>query len=206
MPAAVASGLDSAVPAVIDGVKFVLTTVSLERAASGAGSEFATGVVVAAGLDLAALFNGAPTAISQRWPGSPCLGFIPVAVAEFVLSFIGLVFIGVLVTAGELLDFVAGEEFNGAPTAISQRWPGSPCLGLSAEPDDAPTGTCCAAAGAFRETVEDACVLFKFAAGVAKDLRFGAVTPGNAGNALAVEAVPGSGSPTPISQRWPGWP
>lgn len=22
-----------------------------------------------------ALFNGAPTAISQRWPGSPCAGF-----------------------------------------------------------------------------------------------------------------------------------
>lgn len=182
----------------------MFATVSLPRAARGAGNELATGVVVAAGLDLAALFNGAPTAISQRWPGSPCLGFIPVAVAEFVLSFIGLGFICVVVTAGELFDFVAGDEFSGAPTAISQRWPGSPCLGLSAEPDEAPTGTCCPVAGAFRETVEDACVPFKFAAGVAKDLRFGAVTPGNAGNALVVEPVPGSGSPTPISQRWPG--
>lgn len=126
------------------------------------------------------------------------------AVVEFVLSFIGLGFICVVVTAGELFLFVEGDELSGAPTAISQRWPGSPCFGLSAEPDEAVTGTCWPIVGAFRETVEDAWVPFRLAAGVAKDLRFGAVTPGKAGNALVVEPVPGSGSPTPISQRWPG--
>lgn len=182
----------------------MFATVSLPRAARGAGNEFATGVVVGAGVDFAALFKGAPTAISQRWPGSPCLGFIPVAVDEFELSFIGLGFICVVVTAGELLEFVVGDELSGAPTAISQRWPGSPCFGLSAEPDEAVTGTCWPVPGAFSDTVEEAWVLFRFAAGAAKDLRFGAVTPGNAGNALVVEPVPGSGSPTPISQRWPG--
>ena len=34
------------------------------------------GVVATAGL----LFKGAPTAISQRWPGCPCGGFMPGAV------------------------------------------------------------------------------------------------------------------------------
>ena len=43
----------------------------------------------------------------------------------------------------ELTDVVvfAGAEFNGAPTAISQRCPGWPCAGLSPAPVALPAGT-----------------------------------------------------------------
>ena len=34
-----------------------------------------------------------------------------------------------------------GAEFNGAPTAISQRWPGWPWAGLSPAPVALPAGT-----------------------------------------------------------------
>ena len=71
---------------------------------------------------LAGEFNGAPTAISQRWPGWPCAGFNPAAtVVLFVLVVIVAVFVeGVLVGAFD------GVEFSGAPTAISHLWPGCP--------------------------------------------------------------------------------
>ena len=62
-------------------------------------------------------FKGAPTAISQRCPGSPCLGFRPfAAVGVVVLAVVGFV----------VLVALAGVEFSGAPTAISHLWPGCP--------------------------------------------------------------------------------
>jgi len=77
-------------------------------------------------------FNGAPTAISQRWPFCPCGGFIPglvTTVEEFVFTITGE---EELVTAGFGIDLL-GVEFKGAPTAISQRWPGWPCGGFIPE-------------------------------------------------------------------------
>ena len=86
-------------------------------------------VVVTAAGAAGLLFKGAPTAISQRWFGSPCGGFMPGAV--FVV--VGTSFI---VTCGCALTVVgcvatgAGLLFKGAPTEISQRWPGCPCGGF----------------------------------------------------------------------------
>ena len=84
---------------------------------SGGAAGVAAGVVVTvAGL----LFKGAPTAISQRWFGSPCGGFIPGA----VFTLFGT---SVIVTCGCAFTVVpavvagAGLLFKGAPTAISQR-------------------------------------------------------------------------------------
>ena len=99
----------------------------------------------------AAEFSGAPTAISQRWPGCPCGGFIPGAVttgcAEAaggcnnfgvppVGAAVGVIlndwlpeaWFGLMVIAGWLVILAA--EFSGAPTAISQRCPGCPCAGF----------------------------------------------------------------------------
>lgn len=46
-------------------------------------AEIFTGVIAAGAAGWAgALFNGAPSAISQRCPGCPCGGFIPGAVEE----------------------------------------------------------------------------------------------------------------------------
>jgi len=79
-------------------------------------------------------FNGAPTAISQRWPGWPCGGFIPGAVLTGAATAPGvLVMTGWLVVVAVVAvvaGFAAGE-FSGAPTAISQRWPGCPYAGFS---------------------------------------------------------------------------
>ena len=77
-------------------------------------------VVGAAGL----LFNGAPTAISHRWPGSPCGGFMPGS----VFTLVGTSVIVTCGCAGTVVPVVvagaAGLLFKGAPTDISQRWPG----------------------------------------------------------------------------------
>jgi hypothetical protein len=76
------------------------------------------------------LFNGAPTAISQRCPGSPWAGFIPGATAVVATGCAILseeMFIGVVpLVAGS----GAGLLFKGAPTEMSQRWPGSPWAGF----------------------------------------------------------------------------
>ena len=76
------------------------------------GDAAVVALIVAAGGE----FNGAPTAISQRWPGCPCEGFNwgePASVfAVAVLVFLRFVF--------------EGAEFKGAPTGISHRCPGWP--------------------------------------------------------------------------------
>jgi len=92
--------------------------------------------------------SGDPTGIAQSCPGWPCGGFIPSAVGVTVAA-------GACTGAGDEVMVGAGlppgvdnapdggvttcvgagaapaGEFNGAPTAISQRWPGSPCAGFS---------------------------------------------------------------------------
>ena len=97
-------------------------------AESNGGAAVVVTVAGAAGL----LFKGAPTAISQRWFGSPCGGFIPGAVFVGVgTSFIVICgCCGVVLTAVGGVVAGAGLLFNGAPTEISQRWPGCPCGGF----------------------------------------------------------------------------
>jgi hypothetical protein len=85
-----------------------------------------------AGTDAGALFNGAPTAISQRWPGLPCSGFNPAPVGGGVVAVTGvgggiesdcdlLTVTGFCCACcgGTMLD--AGALFSGAPSGISQR-------------------------------------------------------------------------------------
>ena len=86
-------------------------------AAMVAGAAVVVTVAGAAGL----LFKGAPTAISQRWFGSPCGGFIPGAVFV-VLGTSFMVICGCVLTAVGCVATGAGLLFKGAPTAISQRW------------------------------------------------------------------------------------
>lgn len=104
----------------------------------------ATGVVVRDGFKAGAVLSGAPTEISQRWPGCPCAGFIPAATvvtgvviiagavtvgAELITT--GLWFAGIVVDiAGVVAGVLLAAPFKGAPTEISQRWPGSPCAGF----------------------------------------------------------------------------
>lgn len=95
-------------------------------------------------------FKGAPTAILQSCPGSPCGGFMPGAVVVgapddgVTVGVNAGVEAGAEIVTGEgaddglvILEIVAGAagfwpggEFKGEPTAISQRWPGSPCAGF----------------------------------------------------------------------------
>ena len=84
-------------------------------------------------------FKGAPTAISQRWPGCPCAGLsAPAATGEALLTagltalleITGFACIGAALCAG--CCTCIGAEFRGAPTAISHRWPGAPCAGFTA--------------------------------------------------------------------------
>jgi hypothetical protein len=49
--------------------------------------------------------------------------------------------VGVATTGAETMG--CDSELSGAPTAISQRWPGLPCSGLSWEFDDADTTDSC---------------------------------------------------------------
>jgi hypothetical protein len=74
------------------------------------------------------LGKGAPTATAQSWPGCPCGGLRPAPVvlcAEGVVNDGGGLKVGTGVLAGAAF-VAAGAEFKGAPTSISQRWPGSP--------------------------------------------------------------------------------
>ena len=116
-------------------------------------------VVVAAGFES----SGAPTAISQRWPGWPCAGFS----------------LDELPPAGSVVEVVAGAEFKGAPSAISHLCPGKPCLGFKAvfPANTVPTGADEPVAGVVLNA------LANFAA-------FSADT-----------VVAGSGAPSGISQR-----
>ena len=89
-----------------------------------AGADNIAGAALAAGVAAGGEFNGAPTAMSHRCPGWPCGGFMPGAVLTGVISlaiavpgFDGVTVIGVALEAGD----VPGGEFNGAPTAMSQR-------------------------------------------------------------------------------------
>ena len=61
----------------------------------------------------AGVFRGAPTGISQRWPGAPCSGFMP-AVAVLVVVVAGNVAAGVLVIVAGLLEssVTAGVVLN----------------------------------------------------------------------------------------------
>lgn len=91
--------------------------------------------------------NGAPTATEHTCPSCPCGGFMPGAVTTGVAGALLLTVVMVapldvtvpgVVVADEMVTgwviFPAGAvvaagaafgaEFNGAPTAISQRWPG----------------------------------------------------------------------------------
>lgn len=119
------------------------------EAAFCAFSSVLAGVTVAAGL-AGAEFKGAPTAISHRCPGWPWAGFIPGAVLVAGAATVGWmetgVAVGVVFTEVVVL---AGAEFNGAPTAISQRWPGWPWAGLSPAPVTLPAGTAVLITGAF---------------------------------------------------------
>ena len=96
---------------------------SVFGAASKGGG--AAGVAGAVDTVTGLLFKGAPTAISQRWPGSPCGGFMP----GKVFCVFGICF---MVTCGCAFAVIicvcagTGLLFKGAPTAISQRWPGWP--------------------------------------------------------------------------------
>ena len=78
--------------------------------------------------------------MEQSWPGAPWAGlsrtlllagcggacvFMLMGACVFILIGAGL-----LVGAG--VAVVSAELFNGAPTGISQRWPGAPWAGLSA--------------------------------------------------------------------------
>lgn len=132
------------VVAVIGAVVGCVLTGVLVTTGVAAGTEGFNerGVVVVAGV-VGLLLSGAPTAISQRWPGCPCAGFMPGAVLlATVLVAAGIVAAGlegnVVVTAGWLVVtapgvvLTVGWLFNGAPTAISQRWPGLPCSGFNA--------------------------------------------------------------------------
>lgn len=105
--------------------------------------------------------KGAPTAMSQRWPGLPCSGFNPAPVITGVVGLaagvcvtvtgLGKVALGVMFTgeAGVLVT-AAGLLSNGAPTAISQRCPGLPCSGF--RPFPVATGVVLTVAGAGIET------------------------------------------------------
>ena len=92
-----------------------------------------------AGLAVPAELSGWPTGMSQRWPGCPCGGFIPGAVAAGVDDVTGLgttaafpEFAGGLLKTMlfPLLPAALGADDKGAPTAMSQRCPGCPCGGL----------------------------------------------------------------------------
>jgi hypothetical protein len=93
------------------------------------------------------LYNGAPTAISHRCPGSPCFGLSLGEPADFNIGVAAaaepVFIVGVAAAEPVFIDGVAaaGAEFNGAPTAISHRCPGSPCFGLSLAV--APETDCC---------------------------------------------------------------
>lgn len=88
------------------------------------------------------LLSGAPTAISQRWPGCPCGGFFPAAVAPCVGGFttvpIGCCCGWVVIVAG-------AAPVSGSPTFISQRWPGWPCGGFNWT--DPAAAVCCGCCG-----------------------------------------------------------
>ena len=79
--------------------------------------------------------------MSHLWPGFPCAGFIPSAVAtSSVLNKAGTEFAGgVTVKLCEVVPLCAvvaatgcfaTGEFKGAPTGISHLWPGCPCDGF----------------------------------------------------------------------------
>lgn len=74
------------------------------------------------------LFNGAPTAISQRWPGWPCAGLEPgatvVGAAAGLAAVVGAACAGV---AGLVVTAVPSSM---EPTGLPQTWPGSPCGGF----------------------------------------------------------------------------
>lgn len=128
------------------GWKFVLATTVSEIKASGAGEVVRLDelpcVAVAGvragltgGLELTGLeLSGAPTAISHRCPGSPCFGFNPDEVLDPALIFwfnVMELFAGMATGVAVVVVVVLeGALLRGAPTAISQRWPGSPCFGL----------------------------------------------------------------------------
>ena len=70
--------------------------------------------VVVAPVFTGALFSGAPTDISQRWPGWPCAGFkLPVVAG--VLT----VVVAAVVVAGTVVEI--GAVVNGAPSGTSHR-------------------------------------------------------------------------------------
>ena len=98
---------------------------------SNGGGAIDAGAVAVVTVDTVAglLFNGAPTAISQRWPGSPCGGFIPGSVFTLFGTSVMVIF-GCPLTVVPVVVAGAGLLFKGAPTAISQRWPGCPCGGF----------------------------------------------------------------------------
>lgn len=101
-----------------------------------AGLVVASLVTVFTGVLAGGASSDAPTAISQRCHGSPCLGL------SFGLgTLLGVVLVGGTVLAVEGGGTLPGGEFKGAPTGISHRWPGSPCFGLGfAEPAGAAGG------------------------------------------------------------------
>ena len=78
--------------------------------------------------------NGLPTRTAQSWPGSPCGGLIMPTDPEGSEAG-GTVTAGAAVApvGGTVMEVGAGawEPSNGAPTGISQRWPGSPWGGFS---------------------------------------------------------------------------
>jgi hypothetical protein len=67
---------------------------------------FMEGVAVAA--VLGALFRGAPTEISQRWPGCPCAGLSPAVVVPEVVTG-GAAVTGMLFVVGTTVVVAAGE-------------------------------------------------------------------------------------------------
>ena len=117
-------------------IDYCFGDVAVESSFNSAGTgEPESGLGVGGTTLFGAEFNGAPTAISQRWPVWPCGGFIPGLVTTAGAFDFTIVGIATLETelAGVVVDLL-GVEFSGAPTAISQRWPAWPWGGFIPTP------------------------------------------------------------------------
>ena len=97
----------------------MLSGFGVESKGGAAALTFVPVVVAGAGAGL--LFKGAPTAISQRWFGSPCGGFMPGAVLVGVGTCVVVTNGCAFTVAPVVVGAGAGLLFNGAPTDISQR-------------------------------------------------------------------------------------